>query len=581
MDLELIERYLDDSLSDADAARLLDLLRSDEEFRREFVRNVRTHGLLSAAVGPDAAAERLADLVAVAIPTGPRTLDSKVMEKIRQGDLRPSGRRSRRLLWSSIAAGLAIGAGIVLWTRGSAEGPVLEAAAGRVLRVSGVEAAAVRAGERLPSGWGLKAEGPDSGASLVWGDGTRVELDAESLIDRIEEKRIFLARGSLSARVAPQKRPMVFETPQGEARVLGTTLRLSTHPREGTRLEVEEGKVELKNEAGRAVLVETGRFAVAAAGVDLVAKALDPGWTNVTGSLGGERWGFGGVHTFAAVPGRDEVLAGMSEQWLWSSRDGGASWARTGPGPKNRPYQILFDPADPRIFWVSGTYGPGIHKTVDGGATFRRLGDLMNVDGLAVDFSDPARRTLLATLHWAEKSLRRSTDGGATWERIGDRLPEEAGGHSDCLILDADTYLVNSVRPDGLYRSGDAGKTWTKVHAANPNGPALRASDGVLYWQGIYGSGLLRSLDRGASFARLEGPVRTNLIELPDGRLAGAGGKRLYVSSTRGATWTALGPPLPIVPAGVAYLPARRAFFAWRMPESKVPDALFRWEEPE
>ncbi len=580
MNHELLEGWLDDALSEEELRKLLDLLR-DAGFREEFVRQARTHGLLAAGLGPDASAERLAELVAVAIPTGPRTLDSKVMEQIRQGDPRPSGRLRRWILWGSIAAALAIAAGIRLGTREPGRDLRVEAVAGRVLRISDGAAVPVRAGEALPSGGGLRCEGLGSGATLAWADGTCVELDAESLIDRIEEKRIFLARGSLSARVAPQKRPMVFETPQGEARVLGTTLRLSTHPKEGTRLEVEEGKVELRNEAGRAVLVEAGRYAVAASGVELAAKPLDPGWTNVTGSVGGERWGFGGVHTFAAVPGRDEVLAGMSEQWLWSSRDGGASWTRLPGGAKNRPYQIVFDPADPRTYWVSGTYGPGIHKTSDGGASFRRLGDLMDVDGLAVDFSDPARKTLLATLHWGARSLQRSTDGGETWERIGERLPESAGVPSDVVLLDAKTILLNSVRPGGLYRSSDAGASWTQIPAANPNGPALVASDGLLYWQGIYGSGLLRSLDRGASFARLEGPVRTPLVELPDGRLAGAGGKRLYVSSSKGATWAPLGPPLQIEPAGIAYLPARRAFFAWRMPEAKAPDALFRWHMPD
>jgi len=39
-----------------------------------------------------------------------------------------------------------------------------------------------------------------------------------------------------------------------------------------------------------------------------------------------------------------------------------------------------------------------------------------------------------------------------------------------------------------------------------------------------------------------------------------------------------LGPPTPIVPVGVVYLPARRAFFVWHMPEEKTPDAIFRWD---
>jgi hypothetical protein len=64
---------------------------------------------------------------------------------------------------------------------------------------------------------------------------------------------------------------MIFATPHGDAKVLGTTLRLSVDPK-GARLDVEEGKVEFRNLAGKAVLVESGHYAVAAAGTEFVAK---------------------------------------------------------------------------------------------------------------------------------------------------------------------------------------------------------------------------------------------------------------------------------------------------------------------
>jgi photosystem II stability/assembly factor-like uncharacterized protein len=566
--VDLVERFLEDSLTSEEAGRLLDLLREDPAFRAEFVGQARTHGLLSAAIGPGTTLE---DVVMTGIPTGPRALDSKVMEGIR--------RRSRRplpLLLGSIAACVALAAGLTFWPRAEA-GVLVDGPAVRAYRAS--DGRPATAGERLRFGDGLRVEGVDGRIALKLPDGTKVDVEGNSRLDLIDDSRILLARGALAARVKPRATPRVFATPRGEARVLGTALRLAAHPKEGTRLEVESGRVELRNESGQVVLVEAGRYAVAAPGVELVARPVSRPWANVTGNVGGEAWGFGGIHAFAAVPGRDELIAGVSEQWLWSSRDGGATWTRLPGGAKNRPYRILFDPKDSRVFWVSGTYGPGVHRTSDGGASFRRLGALESVDGLAVDFSDPERKTLLATSHWGDKGLHASRDGGETWERIGDRLPEEAGAGSDVLILDADTWFVNSIRPDGLYRSADAGRTWTRIHAANPSRTPLVASSGFLYWQGIYGSGLLRSVDRGVSWARLDTPVRTNVIELPDGRLAGAGGRQLYVSSNKGTSWAPLGPPAPISPVDVAYLPARRAFFVWRMPETRASDAIFRWDE--
>src|SRR5687767_15199088 len=126
-------------------------------------------------------------------------------------------------------------------------------------------------------------------------------------------------------------------------------------------------------------------------------KPAAGGWKNVTAGVGGETWGYAGVTLLAAVPDRDEIIAGVSEQGLWSSADGGATWKKLAAQDRDqirhRPHQIVFDPKNSRTFWVSGCYGPGIFRTTDGGASFRRLGSVNHVDGVAVDFSDPARRT--------------------------------------------------------------------------------------------------------------------------------------------------------------------------------------------
>jgi concanavalin A-like lectin/glucanase superfamily protein/FecR-like protein len=110
-------------------------------------------------------------------------------------------------------------------------------------------------------------------------DGTRLDLDEDTVL-RIGEggKRLFLARGSLQAEVTKQSRgsALVFETPYGEATVLGTILRLAV-VRGTTRLEVLEGRVRLSGENAKSVDVAAGQFAVSAAGTELKAKPiLDP-----------------------------------------------------------------------------------------------------------------------------------------------------------------------------------------------------------------------------------------------------------------------------------------------------------------
>lgn len=517
--MERIERFLDGSLSAEDAGRLLDLLREDPAFRAEFVSQLRTHGLLSAAIGPD---PKLADVVMVAIPTGPRALESKVMEGIR--------RRSRRPLWIAAAAA------------------TIAAIAFLALRPAGVR---------------------------TLDDGSILELAEGAEIEEIGNERVVLRRGALLARVKPRTSgPLVFVTPHAEARVLGTTLRLKVDV--DTRLDVEEGKVELKNRAGRAAVVEAGQTAWATE-----VELTPPGWTNVTEGLGGEAWGYSGVTWVAPVPGKDELLAGVSEAWLWSSADGGASWRQLGGAFKNRPFEIHFDPRNARTFWASGIYGPGLMKTSDGGASFEKLGALDHVEGFGV-----AGDTLLAVTHRGEGNLHRSRDGGRSWEKLP--TPEGRATAMDPLVLDETSFLMSAegMKLPALFRSVDGGESWTSVATHATAGPALVASDGAIYWG--CRSGLIKSVDRGATWTELRGPVRSTPIELPGGALVGAGERQLFRSLDGGARWDKLGPPLPIVPSrvvrglghpAVAYLPARRAYFVWRSTDSQVPDALFRWIE--
>jgi len=453
-------------------------------------------------------------------------------------------------------------------------------------------------------------EGLHERGTFTWKDGTTFDVAAGAVIDRLTDaedgKLVVLTKGTLSADVRPQPagRPLVFATPHGEARVVGTTLSLRVDPdaKKGTRLQVDTGKVELRNGAGRSVLVEAGWFAVAASGVELVAKKVEaPGWQNITSDVGGAVWGNGGVTMFAPVPGRDEILAGVGYAWLWSSVDGGASWKRLGDTAggepiQNMPHHLVFDPVNPRIFWVSAIYGPGLFKTTDGGASFRHLGALKHIDGLAVDFSDPMRRTLLVTKHLDGGGLQKSTDGGETWQQIGDRLPSDCSSSSMPVILDSKTFLVDASgtigKSEGVYRSADAGATWTRVSKTQSAGPPLLASDGAIYWmpKAGMGSSLLKSTDKGLTWTPLPGPVRTTPVELPGGRLVGVYEQQLYVSSNGGAGWEKFGDPIPIKPVRTftgmtyemaAYSDARRTLYVWRGSPGKIADAIFRWVVPE
>lgn len=132
---------------------------------------------------------------------------------------------------------------------------------------------ALKGGEQLVAGQALEV-GENGAAVITYPDKTRLEIGSGSEVRDFKAeggKRLFIARGTVSAWVEkqPKGQEMVFGTTHGEARVVGTTLRLvvDPDPKTGTKLEVTEGKVQFKSALhGKTVDVPSGHYFVAAAG---------------------------------------------------------------------------------------------------------------------------------------------------------------------------------------------------------------------------------------------------------------------------------------------------------------------------
>jgi len=170
---------------------------------------------------------------------------------------------------------------------------MLEEIGGKVYRLAEAREAPATPGGAILSGDGLKLVGEGSRARLKYPDGTSVELLGDTEVRNLDlkaGKRMLVAHGSLWADVAlqPRREPMILETPHAEATVLGTTLRIvvDPDPKKGTRLEVEAGRVRLKNLAGKTTDVASGHYAVAAVGLELTARKLSQ---NLLASPGFER----------------------------------------------------------------------------------------------------------------------------------------------------------------------------------------------------------------------------------------------------------------------------------------------------
>ena len=152
---------------------------------------------------------------------------------------------------------------------------------GNVFVLNAAGRAPAQKGQEVLPGQGVVASGAAGRAALLYADGTRLDMGGETWIrefldpGRAPAKRVILAQGTVSAEIArqPADRPMVFVTPHAEARVLGTSLRLTVEAAM-TLLEVREGRVRLIRD-GRTVDAGAGQYAMAGPGLPSSARPMD------------------------------------------------------------------------------------------------------------------------------------------------------------------------------------------------------------------------------------------------------------------------------------------------------------------
>jgi len=330
----------------------------------------------------------------------------------------------------------------------------------------------------------------------------------------------------------------------------------------------------------------------AAPNSSLAPVAVGEEWADATANLTGMDSYCGNLSFVSARPDRDQILAGVAGQGLFSNEPGSSEWTPFGRGPasaslNHRTSSIVYDPTDPARFWESGYYGlgpppdtpaAGVNRTDNGGETFAALGVVPGPDLVSIDLTDPERRTLLAGIRGGS-TIFRSTDGGATWSEMTNGLPTDLGEASFPHVLDARTYLLGTHKGDrgdaaspGIWRTGDAGATWTKVFDQGVAGPPLAAADGNLYWI-LHAGGVISSADGGASWKPLPGrglpssgasdARSARIIEVPDGTWVSMSANVVVVSRDRGTSWQIVGPQLSFEPSGFTYSAVRKAVYVW------------------
>ncbi|MFN4259826.1 MAG: FecR domain-containing protein [Gemmataceae bacterium] len=190
-------------------------------------------------------------------------------------------RFTRAVLWSGLAATVLLAlVGIVspppAALGGSKAIAALEEVQGEVRVVTGAgETVLAQSGQSLFSGQEVCTGGEGSYAVVRYPDGTRVELSTETTICLLQDggatladigKHLFLATGFVNANVSDpiDDQPLVMTTPHAIIRVLGRPFRVAAASTQVTRVELEEGRVQMTRKIdGQSIEVAEGSYAVA------------------------------------------------------------------------------------------------------------------------------------------------------------------------------------------------------------------------------------------------------------------------------------------------------------------------------
>jgi photosystem II stability/assembly factor-like uncharacterized protein len=224
---------------------------------------------------------------------------------------------------------------------------------------------------------------------------------------------------------------------------------------------------------------------------------------------------------------------------MYKSTDAGKTWRHLGLRDGQQIPAIIVDPRNPNRLFVAvlgHPYAPnaerGVYRSTDGGQNFERVlfkDDRTGAVDLAFDPRNP--RTVYAVLWQAQQGpwengaftgpasgLFKSTDGGDTWSQLTGGLPSFAQGLGRIGIGIAPNdpsrmYALVEAGPEtgGLYRSDDAGASWTRanheqrVYGRGSDFACVRVDPGnkdVVY---VANTSTYRSTDGGRTFTAFKG----------------------------------------------------------------------------
>jgi photosystem II stability/assembly factor-like uncharacterized protein len=172
---------------------------------------------------------------------------------------------------------------------------------------------------------------------------------------------------------------------------------------------------------------------------------------------------------------------------VYKTTDGGKSFTNMGLKTSSQIGKIMIDPRNSNVVYVAaqgqawGSGGErGLYKTSDGGKTWDLVLEISENTGVSDMEMDPRNPDILyAVAHQRERrvfskinggpesALYKSVDAGATWTKLQKGLPKGDLGRIGIALSPANPDMLYAVielpgSKSGFYRSSDMGESWEK-----------------------------------------------------------------------------------------------------------------------